>query len=419
MDCGALWTRSIAALVCVLVSVAALQAQTLSYRGFVELRTDLYPQEARPDQTQAVVEMLFRYEPSVDLGRLLRVRGSFDARLDSYRQVERAWDVDVGDRGRARPALAVRSLNATIGLGPVTADVGKQFVRWGKTDIVNPTDRFAPRDFLGVIDNDFLAVTALRLAWGTSADSIEAVWAPRFTPSRIPLYDKRWTVLPDEVAGLDLLDLGAVFPGGRQIGARWNHLASGYEYSVSVYDGYNHLPLIDAQVFPTFAPPPILALSQRFARLRMAGADLAWPMPWFTLKVEAGFFTSPDEDADEYAQYVIQVERQIGELFLVGGYAGESVTTARVRQDFAPDRGLTRALLGRASYTIDTNRRVAAEAAIRRDLGSFWVKGEYSQAAGGHWRTTVSGSLIRGEPADFIGQYRRNSHVSVALRYSF
>jgi len=233
------------------------------------------------------------------------------------------------------------------------------------------------------------------------------------------LYEKRWTVLPDEVADFDLLDLGAVFPGGRQIGARWSHLASGYEYSMSFYDGYDHLPLIDAQVFPTFAPPPILALSQRFARLRMVGADLAWPMPWFTVKVEAGYLTSPDEDADEYAQYVIQVERQTGELFVVGGYAGESVAIARVHQSFAPDRGLTRAFLGRASYTIDTNRRVAAEAAVRRDLRSFWLKGEYSQAAGGHWRTTVSGSLIRGEPEDFIGQYRRNSHVSVALRYSF
>jgi D-serine dehydratase len=40
--------------------------------------------------------------------------------------------------------------------------VGKQFVRWGKADIVTPTDHFAPRDFLGVIDNEFLPVTGVR-----------------------------------------------------------------------------------------------------------------------------------------------------------------------------------------------------------------------------------------------------------------
>jgi hypothetical protein len=31
----------------------------------------------------------------------------------------------------------------------------------------------------------------------------------------------------------------------------------------------------------------------------------------------------------------------------------------------------------------------------------------------------VSGALIVGEPDDFIGQYNRNSHLTLALRYSF
>ena len=30
-------------------------------------------------------------------------------------------------------------------------EAGKQLIRWGKTDILNPTDRFAPRDFLTVL----------------------------------------------------------------------------------------------------------------------------------------------------------------------------------------------------------------------------------------------------------------------------
>jgi hypothetical protein len=32
---------------------------------------------------------------------------------------------------------------------------------------------------------------------------------------------------------------------------------------------------------------------------------------------------------------------------------------------------------------------------------------------------TVSGAIIRGEPDDFLGQYRLNSHIALALRYSF
>jgi hypothetical protein len=31
----------------------------------------------------------------------------------------------------------------------------------------------------------------------------------------------------------------------------------------------------------------------------------------------------------------------------------------------------------------------------------------------------VTAVLIRGEPADFIGQFRLNSHLALSLRYSF
>ena len=86
---------------------------------------------------------------------------------------------------------------------------------------------------------------------------------------------------------------------------------------------------------------------------------------------------------------------------------------------FAPDRGATRALIGRASYTIDSNRGVAFEGAIRQNGDGGYAKAEYSQAYGEHWRATVVATLIRGEPTDFIGQYRRNSHVTILSRYSF
>ncbi len=414
---GAGFSRPITLLILLLAAPAA--AQSFSQRGFVELKTTGYPQAAVNDDTREVGEALVRYEPAFEAGRWLRVRGSLDARLDTWGRVDRSWRVDFSDRTRKRPALSIRNLSATLSRGRFTADVGKQFIRWGKADIVNPTDRFAPRDFLSVTDSGFLAVTGVRLAWGTDTDIVEAVWVPRFTPSRIPLYDTRWTVLPASAAGVQIVDLGATFPKGRQIGARWNHVASGYEYSLSVYDGYNHLPLIDTQVYPTLVPPPIVAIDQRFPRIRMVGADLAWPLPWLTLKAEAAYFASPDRQADEYVQYVVQAERQVGELFLVGGYAGEAVTVSRTAADFAPDRGLTRAFLGRASYTIDTNRSVGAELAVRRNLDSFWLKGDYSQAFGGHWRATLAASLIRGNPTDFIGQYRRNSHGSLTARYSF
>ena len=68
------------------------------------------------------------------------------------------------DRWIQRPALSVRRLSATIHKGKITAEIGRQFIRWGKADILTPTDRFAPKDYLSnVVDSDFLGVVAARL----------------------------------------------------------------------------------------------------------------------------------------------------------------------------------------------------------------------------------------------------------------
>jgi hypothetical protein len=35
------------------------------------------------------------------------------------------------------------------------------------------------------------------------------------------------------------------------------------------------------------------------------------------------------------------------------------------------------------------------------------------------WRLTLSGVGLGGDADDFLGQYRRNSHGSITLRFSF
>jgi hypothetical protein len=40
-------------------------------------------------------------------------------------------------------------------------------------------------------------------------------------------------------------------------------------------------------------------------------------------------------------------------------------------------------------------------------------------AAAMNWRATAGFAAIRGNAGDFLGQYRRNSHGILALRYSF
>jgi hypothetical protein len=393
-----------------LLLAATAAAQDFSQRGFLDNTGLFFPQSAPNDSSHAVGEWLFRYEASYKLAPGLKLSGGLDARTDTHRQTEREWGLSWWDRERRRPAFAVRRLSATYTRGKLTIEAGKQFVRWGKTDVLNPTDRFAPRDFVNVVDTEFLGITAGRLTYGTQANTIDLVFEPRLTPSRVPLLNQRWAVLPPEIP---VAEDEPRFPGGPQFGARWNHIGTAAEYSLSFYNGHDHLPLFGAESrFP-------ITVYRYYPQMRMYGGDAAIPFPYVTLKAEAGYFTSSTPQSDEYVLYVLQLERQSGEWSFIGGYAGQAITSHGTSLTFSPIRGSTRAFVGRAGYTIDTNRSISMEMVVRQNGQGMYWKPEYTQAAGQNWRFGAGFVLIRGENDDFLGQYRRNSHVILTIRYSF
>lgn len=396
----------------------ALHAQVLEQRGFIEIRGIGFAQAAQNDSGYVVGESLLRYEATWRPKPWLKLQSGFDARFDTHRQFDREFRLDFADRRVQRPALSLRRLSLQAHKGHWTAEVGRQFVRWGKTDLLTPTDRFAPKDFLNVAYSDFLAIPAARVTYEKGNDTIDIVMQARFVPSRGPLLKQRWMALPRELDGIALRDQGAQYPGGVQTGVRWNHVGRGYEYALMFYEGRNHLPLF-AGSLASFDPVTI-GVQRYFPHLRQYGGDVAVPLPWFTLKAETGYYQSHTRDADEFVLYVVQLERTIGEWTLVGGYAGEAVMNSTGnRLLFSPDRGLAKAFLGRVAYTIDAHRSVASDFAVRQNGNGILTRFEYSQTFGQHWRATAQVSVIRGDASDFLGQYRRNSSAALIVRYSF
>jgi len=386
-----------------LIFAALLLTQNFSQRGSLESIATIYPQTTPSDSSQFVGEMLLRDEAFYRPHKNVQISGGIDLRVDSHHQVERTLHFSSFywlDREAKRPLLSVRRLSAEYHRGGFNIEAGKQFIRWGRADILNPTDRFAPRDYLTVVDKEFLGITAVRAAYEHGANTIDAVWAPRFTPARIPLIDQRWFPAP---AGTALPSVPIQIPNGSQAGIRWSHVGL-VEFSAAYYQGYNNVP----------------SANFTYPKLRMAGGDLAVPFRWLTIKSETAYFNFSDSRMDNYVQYVLQAERQRGELFIVGGYTGEFVTHRGTPYlSFNPDRGLTHSILGRFGYTIDANRSIALETAVRQNGEGRWTKVEYSETFGQHWRLTSGLTVIRGTASDFLGQYRSNSHGLIAVKYSF
>jgi hypothetical protein len=390
-------------------------AQAFSHRGYGEVTFVGYPRTGQQDDTQLVAEGLFRWEPTLKRGPW-RFDATFDARADSHEMTEHSFDVSYWDRTTRRPALSVARLMASWASGPLTVEVGKQFIRWGKTDILVPTDRFAARDYVRPPSTELLGVTAARLTLARSSDSLEVVYTPRLTPSRAPLLDQRWVVPPDDVAGVPLVDAGADFPRKAQVGVRWNHVGRHVEHSLSFFRGFSHLPLF--QGVPRLSPLR-LDVRRHYPQLTMYGADAAAPFSWFTIKSEVAVLQSDTPAAAEYVLYVLQLERQYGEWLFLGGYAGEHETRPGTTFRFAPDRGLARAFVGRASRALDANRSIAFESVVRQNGDGVYGKLEYVHAVGNHWRVTATLTGFGGTDDDFLGQYRRNSFGALTVRYSF
>jgi hypothetical protein len=235
------------------------------------------------------------------------------------------------------------------------------------------------------------------------------------TPSRAPLLDQRWGVVNPALAGITLVDAGAIYPDDDQFGVRWRH-AGRFDAGLSFFDGFNHLPTVVPAPSADFTS---VALTRTYPDLRTYGGELAVPTPWFTLKGEAAYFQSPSSTSEEYVLWVAEVERQVGEWVIAGGYIGEYVTETRPELAFSPERGVAKAIIAHVSYTVDPRQTVSIESAVRQNLDGVYVKGEYSRAIAQNWRLTFTGVGIGGEPDDFLGQYEKNSHASATLRLSF
>lgn len=386
---------------------------TVSQRGFIEGRAFGFFQKAPNDATLGISDMLMREEVFAKPKRWLQLAAGLGLRNNSHGQVEDDWHLDYDDRSVLRPHIATQRLSASVTTSHFTLDAGKQFIRWGRADILSPTDRFAPRDYLNVLDSEFLSVWGVRTSIQAAGETFEGVWVPRMTPSRLPLLTQRWSVIPPEANGFVLQDNGSIFPRRGEAGARWSHTGR-FEMGLSFFDGFNHLPDISPEVDPVRG---ILALTRTYPKLRTYGGEFAVPTRWLAAKGEAAYFTSPT--GDEYVLYVLEAERQVGEWLFDGGYTGEVVTKDRHELSFAAERGLARSIIGRVSYTVDPRRTVAIEAAARQNGHGFYAKGEYSQAFRQHWRLTLAGVGIGGKADDFLGQYDHNAHVSATLRWSF
>lgn len=369
----------------------------------------------------------------------MTLRASWDFRADSHTDVDESRWLDVEQRSLRWPAGALGDLYLDVTLGRLDVRLGKQEIRWGRADGFNPTDNLTPFDYLDPFLARRIAVPAAKADVQIGSSSLEAAWIPFFTPTRLPLLNKRWfprlpasTTLPLGPFGQQV-PLGVTYRDGSirfpartlangQWGVRWNQLLPRGELSLSYFDGFDDVASFRGTTEVDLLAPvlhAVASLNREYGRLRVVGFDFATELGPVGIRGEvAGFEEMNPEDRDRLV-YIVGFDRSWSAWSVVVEYTDRIGGSTPAATPIFPDLGLKSTLLARTVWTVGRSRSIEVKGALRLRDGDFLLQPLYTVALTDVWRLEVSAMVIAGSETGYFGQYRNNDSVALQLRYAF
>ena len=174
--------------------------------------------------------------------------------------------------------------------------IGKQFIFWGKTEWINPTDNINPWDYANIsaeIEDYRLAVNAVKADLYLGPFTVEGVLVPVFTPDRIP--GPGVQAAGQRSAGPPWF--GTTLPEARlknaQAAFRLMHSLAGVDWSISYYRGHQHKPQM-RPVTRCIPDPCRLGLGQFYPRIQIFGADFQKVFGRWGIRGEGAYYRTRD-----------------------------------------------------------------------------------------------------------------------------
>jgi hypothetical protein len=400
----------------VLAAACFAQGGAWSYRGFLDDSLVYYPSTTANDQVQLVNETLLRVEGKLQLAGGFGLSAGLDARTDSDSQVIRAWRFSWDDRTAQRPPFALRTMSLHYTHGAFRVEAGKQVLHWGQMDFSSPTDKLAPRDYINPASADTLGAFAVRAVADTGPRSLEVVYLPHFTPSRIPLLDRRWLILPSEFDGYSYHSQSVRYPGGGQYGVRYHQIVSPYEFSVCYFEGFKTLPTF------LYDKDPVnrnLNYQTIYPKMRMVGVDFAAPWRGLLWKAESAYIDAASPHVTSAWTYAIQAEKTADKWQWAVEFAGDKLTQAKRPNTLDLDRATRDAVSGHVAWTPNPRQTVSAEWFVHPNGQAFVTRILYSRNLYSTLRASGGLLWIGGSQSDPLARYNVNSYMTLQLRYSF
>ncbi len=317
--------------------------------------------------------------------------------------------------------------------------LGKQIVKWGKADASNPTDNINPTDYSNLTDDETIGVVAASLSYYWNDWSLQIVGVPGFTPTRLPPEGTRFSLLPSGgIAVIEdpLLPVALEVPiedpvlpsntiDNTQYGLRLQTTYSGWDFSVSFYDGINDFPAPTVRYADTLLPEAIVPVYNRF---RAIGGDFATTFDRWGLHGEAAHLVFDGDREDSRLQFVIGLDYTRSDIildhdiFVIVEYVGEEVTKEGSGFDTgsALDRVLVSALAGNITYEFTEYTKLELRGLIDFYKGDdYFFQPQLVHRVSDEFEVTAGFDIIGGPSDTFFGQFKDNDRVFVKLKYMF
>lgn len=240
------------------------------------------------DQTFSRLGTRFQTRFSNEWGAKVGYLATLNFQVDRTQSYPDSVTVGTDPLGQRRSGFDIYPVEFYADLHLRRADIriGQQYIFWGATDWVNPTDIINPWDYEHIsseIEDYRLPVTAVSAKYYWREFTIQGVWIPLFTPAVMPLPEGTTVHYPD-VSYTD-----------PQFGLRVTSYVGATDISISAYRGYDALPEIRT-IVDTSTLPPAVNLEAKYYPITMLGFDFARTFDQVALKGEAAWCGTEDND---------------------------------------------------------------------------------------------------------------------------
>ena len=323
---------------------------------------------------------------------------------------------------------ALREAYVDLRPGLIDLRIGKQIIRWGRADRVNPTDTLTPRDFTLLVPEEGdqrAGTTGISGTAHVAGFSITGVVLPTFSPHVIPIRRP-----PPGSTLRERTPDDPVIQGGVKV----ERTGERVDWSLSYYDGYDLFP--DLEIASVRASGVDLVLTHQ--RVRVLGTDAATAVGPYTLRGEAAYtFTEHPGVKHPFFFFVLGADRTLpGAVYVnvqyvlrvVSDWARPGDIADPARRQVAIEQALINDQLDEVKHAfavrvarswLDETLKAEVSAIVSPTRGDFAVRPKVVYAVTDHLKLTAGADFIRGPARSFFGRLRDTSTAYLEARWDF